>query len=515
METSTDDSYDLPFPHPRYHPARDEVLSSRKRIKNLDHDIAKLQNEINIPLYQLQFLQRGRRNHASYISPLRCLPADIIREIFSICLDVKVKLATLMQICGTFRDIVTGMSTIWRRIHLARKGRYKYTISDRLSLVLGRAGSVPLDLCIELPAEQDRMDLISSYQCLVRSLTISHDGDDIEELPFHVENINMHLLKRVSFKGGTSNLWKRLMDLALRSIQREITVEIRSGEPVTDALLSHKVFLRVNKLCISAGLLELTGPINIPYLRCLEFTGYTGPIQLLRLCDLQALPLYNNAALDGLAVAPISMLLTELTLNGGVFPPEDLEGRRPCSLIHLTTLVLYDIHLEAPLQSFLTFPSLKNLNISALSFNVSHLSYEGVSEHEFANLVSERCPVQGFPHLETLSLAIRSVNESLLVQLESCPRLQSLTLACNLTRNFVLNFAKYIGEKESLPALRIFDLACPWLDDFGISHEEFLEVCAVKRPSLHIYSKVWLEETMWDVEHLLAPDYNPSYDSEL
>jgi hypothetical protein len=119
------DSESLPFPHPRHCPTVAEISFSKKLTQDLDREIAEIEEEISDIQKRLQLLQgrikplqRKRDNHASYISPFRRLPTEIIRIIVHMCLGGGVKLGVMTQICGTIRDIVTGMSDIWSRITL-------------------------------------------------------------------------------------------------------------------------------------------------------------------------------------------------------------------------------------------------------------------------------------------------------------------------------------------------------------------------------------------------------------
>jgi hypothetical protein len=136
METNiVDSSLDLSFPHPRHQPTRAEVLSCKTRIHVLEKCIEDLQNDNNQPKDRLCALQLRRRNYVSYISPLRCLPEEIIRKIVYLCLHKYVQLVTVMHICGTFRDNVINMSTLWSRIEVKRKDRYEYTDLVRGALI--------------------------------------------------------------------------------------------------------------------------------------------------------------------------------------------------------------------------------------------------------------------------------------------------------------------------------------------------------------------------------------------
>jgi hypothetical protein len=104
----------LPFPHPRDCPTRAEILLHKEAIKSLDEDISEVRKEVAELLARLQQLQQKKANYSSYISPLRSLPTDILREIVYTCFWSGIDLMTLAQICGTLRNVVVGMPSLWK-----------------------------------------------------------------------------------------------------------------------------------------------------------------------------------------------------------------------------------------------------------------------------------------------------------------------------------------------------------------------------------------------------------------
>jgi hypothetical protein len=124
-----DASYDIPFPHPRHCPTRFEALSSKVLIDSLDKEIESLQRKVDELQVQLGALRRRRDNHASYLSPFRCLPSEVLGYIVQLCLQYLVEPATLMQTCGTIREVVTGLGLIWSKIALCETEAYEYTSS--------------------------------------------------------------------------------------------------------------------------------------------------------------------------------------------------------------------------------------------------------------------------------------------------------------------------------------------------------------------------------------------------
>jgi hypothetical protein len=108
----------LPFPHPRNCPTRAEVVLHKNEIEIIKKDMINIESKISRLRTRLRYLQQRKANHVSYIAPLRRLPPEILSEIVLMCLNNGVKLKKLMQVCGTLREVATGMSTLWNKILL-------------------------------------------------------------------------------------------------------------------------------------------------------------------------------------------------------------------------------------------------------------------------------------------------------------------------------------------------------------------------------------------------------------
>jgi hypothetical protein len=121
----------LPFPHPRDLPTRAEVLLHKNIIGGLEIDLDHIKKEISRLQTRLQHLQQKKTNHASYISPLRRLPPEILSKIVYMCLYDGIKLTTLTRICGTLREVVVGMSNLWNEILLSSIPRPRYYLPSK------------------------------------------------------------------------------------------------------------------------------------------------------------------------------------------------------------------------------------------------------------------------------------------------------------------------------------------------------------------------------------------------
>jgi hypothetical protein len=108
----------LPVPDPRQLPTGDDVRHSKTIIGHLDRTIEDLEQSIRQLQGQLHEVRRKRANHASYISPLRRLPTEILSEIISICIEEGVDILTMCGVCSRLRGVALGMAGIWSVITL-------------------------------------------------------------------------------------------------------------------------------------------------------------------------------------------------------------------------------------------------------------------------------------------------------------------------------------------------------------------------------------------------------------
>jgi hypothetical protein len=119
---------EIPVPHLRRLPTDDEVNHCRLVVKGLDEEIWRFQK-------QLHALKERRLNHLSFISPIRCLPPELISEICLACVKVGVSPMTLNQVCGRFREIVNSTSELWSRIRLMDDASNPWSIQSYSSEV--------------------------------------------------------------------------------------------------------------------------------------------------------------------------------------------------------------------------------------------------------------------------------------------------------------------------------------------------------------------------------------------
>jgi hypothetical protein len=105
-------------PHPRRLPTDEELKHCVSVIGNIDGQIIQIKERIKDLQMQMEALKDNRMNHVSFISPIRCLPPKLLREICETCVEMGVNPLTLNQICGRFREIVNDTDEIWSRIRV-------------------------------------------------------------------------------------------------------------------------------------------------------------------------------------------------------------------------------------------------------------------------------------------------------------------------------------------------------------------------------------------------------------
>jgi hypothetical protein len=99
-------------PHPRRLPTASEIQENQSKIYELDAKIADLKE-------QLEKLEKDRYIRASFISPFRRLPVEILCEIVVHALKRGQSPISLSNVCASMRAAVIGMKRLWTTISFA------------------------------------------------------------------------------------------------------------------------------------------------------------------------------------------------------------------------------------------------------------------------------------------------------------------------------------------------------------------------------------------------------------
>jgi hypothetical protein len=112
---------ELSTPHPRRVPTTIEIQHCVTTVGNLNAEIGDLQDQSEKVQRRLRTLERQRLNHLSFMSPLRCLPPEIIIEVCKACIDAGITPFLLSRICGRFCDVILNAKVLWSHIHVLRR----------------------------------------------------------------------------------------------------------------------------------------------------------------------------------------------------------------------------------------------------------------------------------------------------------------------------------------------------------------------------------------------------------
>jgi hypothetical protein len=109
-------------PHPRRHPYPAEIQEGKRKIEELNPQIANLTNQIE-ELNKLRLLlEQERQNCQSFIAPFNRMPTEILCEIACHAVDQETSPLLLNQICAPMRDAVNGFKALWNHIYI--RGRW-------------------------------------------------------------------------------------------------------------------------------------------------------------------------------------------------------------------------------------------------------------------------------------------------------------------------------------------------------------------------------------------------------
>ncbi|PVG01733.1 hypothetical protein CPB86DRAFT_57392 [Serendipita vermifera] len=279
---------ELPTPHPRRRASMDEIWSSKGVIKELEGAIENLEARIQKMNFELQQLQQRKANYESYIAPFRQLPDEILREIVDQCLRSNISLRTLLYVCGSLRDIILGMSSVWSNISLGmipigHAIEYWRGIpcdsSKYLKLLLDRAGSTALKLRIARIVNPEVFEPIISRSCIIQSLELSSFYGGTFYYAPDFPSFDFRSLNHLHLDDVELGMTKQIMDLALQSSSESFNL-ILTG--YTMSLLAHDLVQRAVELNFSTAL------DSLPDQNTIEIT----PLPRAMTCVFKCNPLY-------------------------------------------------------------------------------------------------------------------------------------------------------------------------------------------------------------------------------
>ncbi|PVF93777.1 hypothetical protein CPB86DRAFT_767017, partial [Serendipita vermifera] len=413
----------------------------------------------------------------------------------------------LLKICGTIRDVVLATPNFWTKKIRIRVGARSFfdrpsrDISlEQLDFTLKHADPFPLDLWIDL-VQGDRLpstlDLISSRQCLIRSLKISDSGRVNDSLwePL-IKKLNICSLKNFYLLGSSPDRARKVMDLVMQASQGRMTIDVQVNTYDLTSILQHYLLQRADKLFISNDLTasSTSTKISFPQLRTLRFEGDYRQINVVNFINLSELHICSSVG--GLPIAVVENLpvqLTTLSVRNFIFAPEQPSEPNPRPLPNFVTLNLTNVLIKGPLQTYLELPRLRHIDLCRVTSikvdSVDALHWYGKEESIFtSDLFLSSTPL----NVESVTISQMTVDERLILGLRSNPNLQSLAIRkTNIDSTLLSSFIQYLNPDTGFfPTLNRIEWETRWPQDLGTSYEKFAEYCISRRPKIEFYGKV-------------------------
>ncbi|PVG01782.1 hypothetical protein CPB86DRAFT_823378 [Serendipita vermifera] len=494
---------------PRLIPSADEIRLSKGIIEQLDQEIEDLEGQISKLQTRLEHFKHRRATHASYISPFRRLPIELLGDILSKCLEDNCDVVALAQVCARLRAVALGMTQIWSNISLRsmeRTQRYRRTTSwryygssleggiqcvtsEQLALVLTRIGSAPLRLHIQWPAEEGTLELISSRQLPIHSLAVL-DGFNTPIAVNRFKGLNVGDLKQLKLQELIWQQGKPIMDLALQSKHCDMNLEITRGDPTLD-LFKHKLIQRVTDISIA---IRGSGHGSFPKLN--ESTGVLlSHIKSWRIeCSTDILDVIDLKGADSLRFAStkwppaptISTLpnqLTKLVLGNVKFT----RGQGPHHLPDLISMELEDVVFEGLVQQYFNCPKLRWLHFSTSIYDPIFHSINKFNHYKASAWeLFDRSFFRGVPNLESLSLHGLLLDIIFAATLEVIPLLRNLNLEDCRVEQFIHWFLRSLQNPEAFPSLNLVQVDNSWPIESDISFPEFARAAIGLRPDVRM-----------------------------
>ncbi|CAG8700103.1 4243_t:CDS:2, partial [Acaulospora colombiana] len=521
----------LPFPHPRQFPSEDDIRQTKLIIGQLDRKIEDLENDIKKLQTQLQQVQRKRTNYASYISPLRRLPTELLSMIIKIYLKEFGEITTIASVCSRLREVVLGMAGFWSNIslrdiepkeggHYMRRinGRYgcsveggiQCTTLEQLELVLNRVGKSPLKLVVSWPVESGTLELLADRHCPIHTLVVLDKWNSAMWFSgFH--NLNLDQLQELQLRKLRWDQSRPIMDLALGSNCNRMTLDINYGSPTLE-LFQHELMQRVVNLGIATGerislnvephVISFTddglmehlyqessglSEISFPNVETWRLEGENGLIRSLDLSGARTVKFLSMDYPNKPIVANFPSHLTELDLVCVILAPESLQSGQRQSLPCLKSLRLEDVLFIGPFQKYFHCPRLESLtywiphkDVEETTIEGSRLLYKDPVLQVFEVSFFRETSALSFLHLEGTTLDVSTAPT-----LAACPMLRELEIKDCHINEFIHPFIRRLGKMAHFPSLKVLSIHDSWPSNAEMSHEEFMAQCGSKRPGLY------------------------------
>ncbi|PVG01745.1 hypothetical protein CPB86DRAFT_781123 [Serendipita vermifera] len=512
---------DLPIPHPRRRASAEEIQRSKDEIKNLDASIYNVEYKIEELQRELKSLQEQKKNRQSFIAPLRHLPTEIINEIVDICIHNGVDISTLCQICGCFRDIVVDMTSIWSHIHIrSNYGFQYYHMEDEwkgipclnvnyMELLLVRAQFTPVKLYIEWPINSDVLKPIISRGSDIQSLTIDLKHNVMLKDP-GLSSLNLCSLSHLHLINSNSETSQRFMNMALKSSSLNFVLILENLLAPQKGLLEHELLAKITDLRIlhtngehsfarmvsafnwlssisfsdsnnSASRFSEDFKASLPKLATCEMTDHSSILPFMDLSNAHTL---RFEGIPGPQILPAlaSSQLTDVSISDSQLKIQGSTHQRLCSFT-VTNFELCTTKVHGNLDLYFFFPNLKRLRLCSVTF----MEALGGDKKAITKPVVDGI-FQHLQNLEALFLQKIEVGEGLAASLHECWLLQQLDISSCNADSFVISLIGAVNkDPKYLQRLQNLVILDSWPGNSAPRWEDFVKICAIERPYLHIY----------------------------
>src|ERR1700683_838801 len=139
----------------------DTISIAQSRISHIDCEIARLKDSAGELQHKRAALLTYTKNHTALVAPVRCLPPEILSEIFLHCMDPRWfgpeynfhenprldKMPLLLgEICSRWRSIALSTPRLWASFSLSIRPKYLNSDVELAKTWLSRSGTCPLSI---------------------------------------------------------------------------------------------------------------------------------------------------------------------------------------------------------------------------------------------------------------------------------------------------------------------------------------------------------------------------------
>ncbi|KAH9484811.1 hypothetical protein JR316_0001713 [Psilocybe cubensis] len=241
-------------------PSEEEASKIQSLLVEPTRQLEELENNIRVLEIQLEDLKAKRTTtketisrYRAVLSPIRRLPADVLREIFLHCLEKHRNPAMLAseapmlltRICSSWRSIAQSSPLLWAQIHIAFPNWIDFLviedsgdqsehvpISQRRHLVTGKLFQLQFEAVVAWLSRSGTCPLSISIHYVASSIRSGYPA-------FPAENLNV-ISKLFKVLTDEADRWRHF-ELSIPKDAYDILVEALEGSPLPNNLVTLRV----------------------------------------------------------------------------------------------------------------------------------------------------------------------------------------------------------------------------------------------------------------------------------